>query len=189
MAGSVIVSDELEQHRRAIGRYLRNMVRDAAEAEDLVQETFLRAFRQRATLRDDAALLGWLYQIATHVCLDRLRQRARMRSRKDDRAPEELPVEDHSAPSALNVLQQQEMSTCVQRYVTQLSDMYKTVLLLHEVDGLTAEEIAGLLGQPLTAVKMRLHRARRKLQLTLQEACAFDHDDRGVLVCDPKPNR
>ena len=180
---------EPEQYRPVIARYIRNMVRDSADAEDLTQETFIRAFRQRATLRDETALLSWLYQIATHVALDRLRQRIRIQSRQDEQRPEELCVEDKSTLSALSVIQQSEMSECVQAYITRLSDGYKTVLLLHDVDGLTASEIADLLGLPLTTVKMRLHRARRRLQAMLQEACALGQDERGVLVCDPKVSR
>ncbi len=180
---------EPEQYRPAIARYIRHMVRDRAEAEDLTQETFIRAFRQRATLRDQTVLLSWLYQIATHVALDRLRQRTRLQSRQDEQRPEELCIEDKSALSALSVIQQNEMSECVQAYITRLSDAYKTVLLLHDVDGLTASEIAGLLGIPLTTVKMRLHRARRRLQAMLQEACALGQDERGVLMCDLKVSR
>ena len=78
------------------------------------------------------------------------------------------------------------MSACVQQYVAHLSDAYRAVLLLHDVDGLNNGEISELLGLPLTTVKMRLHRARRKLQAMLHKACAFDKDERGVLVCDPK---
>src|SRR6266702_3185268 len=107
-SSSPLPNGEPEQHRPAITRYIRRMVRDRSEAEDLTQETFIRAFRQRATLRDESVLLGWLYQIAD------------------------------------------------------------------------------LFGLPLTTVKMRLHRARRRLQAMLQEACALGKDERGVLVCDPK---
>ena len=176
----------LEQYRTVIARYIRKMVRDGADTEDLTQETFIRAFRQRDTLRDDAALLSWLYQIATHVCVDRLRQRARMQSRRNEQAVEELHVADQRTPSALMVAEQGETSACVQQYVARLSDEYRAVLLLHDVDGLTNGEISELLGLPLTTVKMRLHRARRKLQAMLQKACAFGQDERGVLVCDPK---
>jgi DNA-directed RNA polymerase specialized sigma24 family protein len=59
-------------------------------------------------------------------------------------------------------------------------------LLLHDADGLTADEIASLLQLPLTTVKIRLHRARRKLQAALNNACAFGRDEWGVFVCEPK---
>ena len=79
------------------------------------------------------------------------------------------------------------MSTCVQRYVARVSDGRKAVLLLHDSEGFTAKEIAQLLQLPLTTVKMRLHRARRQLQAALNNACKFGRDERGVLICEPKP--
>ncbi len=185
-----VVSSELgsqiEHHRAAVTRYIRSLVRNTAEAEDLAQETFLRAHSRVDSLRDPGALEGWLYQIATRVSIDRIRQRSHVAARQVDHPLDELPLADNRRPSALTVVQQAEMSACVQAYVARLSDAYKAVLLLHDVDGLTANEIAALLGLPLTSIKMRLHRARRKLQAMLRDACAFGQDERGVLVCDPK---
>jgi RNA polymerase sigma-70 factor (ECF subfamily) len=178
--------DEMEEHRPSVTRYLRYLVRDAAEAEDLAQETFMRAHRQRSTLRDPAALASWLYQIATHVSIDRLRQRAKAAQRQVDAPVEDLPIADRNRPSPFTIVQQTEMSDCVQRYIADLSDAHKAVLLLHGADGLTAEEISRLLQLPLTTVKMRLHRARRQLKTALNSACAFGHDERGVFVCEPK---
>ena len=181
-------TNEIEQHRHAVTRYIRYLIRDAAEAEDLAQETLLRAYRQRTTLRDSAALESWLYRIATHVSIDRLRQRARTVERQVNAEIEDLPIADRKRPSPLTIVQQTEMSECVQRYVANLSDAYKAVLLLHDADGLTADEIAHLLQLPLTTVKMRLHRARRQLETALNNACAFERDERGVFICEPKPN-
>jgi RNA polymerase sigma-70 factor (ECF subfamily) len=178
----------MEQYRPAVTRYIRHLVRDAAEAEDLAQETFLRAHRQISTLRDPAALAGWLYQIASHVSIDRLRQQAQAIHRQVDTPIEDLPIADRNRPSPLTIIQQNEMSECVQRYVTDLSDPYKAVLLFHDVDGLTADEISRLLQLPLTTVKMRLHRARQQLRAALKNACAFERDERGVFICEPKPD-
>ena len=188
MSTSSPVVDSMEQHRPALTRYIHYLVRNVAEAEDLAQETFVRAHRQRSALRDPAALAGWLYQIATRVSIDRLRQRARTIQRQVDTPVEDLPIADRDRPSPLTIIQQNEMSECVQRYVANLSDGYKAVLLFHDVDGLTAEEISRLLQLPLTAVKMRLHRARRQLQAALNNACAFERDERGVFICEPKPD-
>lgn len=179
--------NEMEQHRPAVTRYIRYLVRDVAEAEDLAQETFLRAHRQISTLRDPAALESWLYQIATHVSIDRLRQRARTVERQVDAPIEDLSIPDRGRPSPLTIVQQTEMSECVQRYIANLSDAYRAVLLLHDADGLTGDEIAHLLHLPLTTVKMRLHRARRQLEAALNNACAFERDERGVFICEPKP--
>ncbi len=178
--------EEHEQYRGAVTRYIRYLVRDAAEAEDLAQEAFIRAHRQRDTLRDPAALESWLYQIATHVSIDRMRQRAKAAERHAPEPVEDLPIPDSAHPSALTVIQQEEMSACVQRYIAKLSDAYKAVLLLCDADGLSASETSELLQLPLTTVKMRLHRARRQLQAALKAACEFERDGRGVFVCEPK---
>ena len=182
----ITATEDAEEYRPAITRYICYLIREAAEAKDLAQETFLRAHQQRGTLKDPAALESWLYQIATHVSIDRMRQRAKVAARQVDEPVEELPVADSAQPSALSVIQREEMSTCVQRYVAKLSDGYRAVLLLHDSDGLTAKEIAHLLQLPLTTVKMRLHRARQQLQAALRDSCEFEHDERGVLICEPK---
>ena len=158
-------ADETEQHRPTVTRYIRFLIRDSAEAEDLPQETFLRAHQQRETLRDPGALESWLYQIATHLSIDRMRQRARSANRMLEKPAEDLPIVDQKR-SPFTIVQN-EMSSCVQLYVAQLSDPYRSVLLLHDAHGLTAEEIANRLQLPLTTVKMRLHRARRRLQADL----------------------
>ena len=180
--------DDVEQYRPAVTRYIRYLIRDSADAEDLTQETFLRAHQQRATLRDPGALESWLYQIATHISVDRMRQRTRSATRMLDKPADDLPIIDQKK-SPFAIVQQNEMSTCVQLYVAKLSDPYRAVLLLHDADGLTAEEIANLLQLPLTTVKMRLYRARRRLQASLDEACAFGRDERGVYICEPKPGK
>ena len=123
--------DEIEQHRAAMTRYIRYLVRDSGEAEDLTQEALLRAHQQRDTLHDPMALESWLYKIATHIGIDRLRQRARSLERHVDAAIEDLPTPDRTRPSPFAMVQQREMSDCVQRYVAGLSDAYKAVLLLH----------------------------------------------------------
>lgn len=177
---------EVEQYRGAVTRYIRYLVGDAPEAEDLAQEAFIRAHRQRDTLRDPAALESWLYQIATHVSIDRMRQRAKAAEQQVDEPVEDLPIPDSAHRSPLTVIQQDEMSACVQRYVAKLSDAYKAVLLLCDADGFSATETAQLLQLPLSTVKMRLHRARRKMQAALKDACEFERDERGVFICEPK---
>lgn len=186
MGTPALAPEEFEQYRGAVTRYIRYLVRNATEAEDLAQEALIRAHRQRDTLRDPAALESWLYQIATHVSIDRMRQRAKTAQRHLDEPVEDLPIPDSARASALTVIQQEEMSACVQRYVAKLSDGYRAVLLLCDADGLSAKETAELLQLPLTTVKMRLHRARQQMQAALKNACEFERDERGVFVCEPK---
>jgi RNA polymerase sigma-70 factor (ECF subfamily) len=178
---------DTEQYRPRIVRYIRNLLHDASEAEDLAQETFIRARSQQATLRNPSALESWLYRIATHICIDRLRQRNKANARQSDSPIDDLPIEDKARPSPFVVIQQKEMGDCVNQYVATLPDSYKVVLLLHDADGLTDNEIADLLSLPLTTVKMRLHRARVRLKAALESGCDFGRDERGVFICEPKP--
>ena len=175
-----------EEYYDRIYRYVLGMVHDPTEAEDLTQETFLRAYQQRDSLREAGALVAWLYRIATHVSLDRLRQRTRRAPRESDSDVDEIDLPDPDAPSLQQSLEQSEMSECVQQYLANLPDAYRAVILLHDLHGLTGSEIAKTLDLPLATVKIRLHRARRRLQATLQAGCAFSYDERGVFVCEPK---
>jgi RNA polymerase sigma-70 factor (ECF subfamily) len=167
-------------------RYIASMIRDPDEAEDLAQETFLRAFQQRDSLRTREAVIGWLYRIATNVCLDRLRQRARRAPLESETDLDDIPTESDT-PSPEQTTEQNEMSTCVQQYLADLPDDYRAVVLLQDMHGLTGPEIAELLGVSLATVKIRLHRARKRLRAALESGCTFSHDDCDVLVCEPRP--
>ena len=169
-----------------IFRYIMSMVHDTAEAEDLTQETFLRAYRRRDSLRDEGAQTAWLYRIATHVCLDRLRQYARRNPMESETDLDQVDVAEPDTPSLQQTIERDEMSACVQRYLNGLPDSYRAVMLLHDMHELTAPEIAQLLGESLANVKIRLHRARRKLKTALEAGCAFSYDERSVLTCESK---
>jgi RNA polymerase sigma-70 factor (ECF subfamily) len=198
MTGSATSSHPLasafEQYRKPILRYVRSVVHDAAEADDITQETFLRAYRNLATLQDQAKLSPWLYRIATNLCYDRFRQtasRPRPQSLGDvadaSGEPGQAEPADDTAPRLDQLVEQKEMSACVQDYLDSLSDSYRAAILLHDMQGLSNPEIAEMLGCSLATVKIRLHRARARLRAKLAKGCDFSQDKRGVLVCDPKP--
>lgn len=176
------------EHRGAIHRFMVSMTRDAAEAEDLTQETLLRAHTRLATLEDESKLIPWLYRIATNVARDRFRQPS-WRHRPAPLEPEDSGPALHvldTAPRLDKVMEQREMSECVRRYLEDLDDSYRTVILLHDVEGLTNPEMAELLGISVDAVKIRLHRARTRLREALAAGCSFSQDERGVTVCEPR---
>jgi len=183
----------LLDHRTAIRRYILGLIKDPAEAEDLTQETYLRAHAGFHALKSQAKALPWLYRIATNVSYDRFRQ---VSYKETQRATEAIEADESDSSSAASIpddgprldqaMEQQEMSDCVQRYVAQLSDQYRSVILLHDTQGLTNPEIAEMLDLSLATVKIRLHRARKRLREALNRACSFSLDDRGVLICEPK---
>ncbi len=176
-----------EKYYDRIFRYIQGMVKNSAEAEDLTQEAFLRAQRERETLKDPRALLSWLYRIATRVSLDRLRQRKSAAARESSVDPAEIDPPDLSLPSLEKGLEQEEMSACVQRFLIDLPDSYRSVILLADMHALTGPEISEILDIPLATAKIRLHRARLRFKTALEAGCKFSYDSRGVLVCEPKP--
>lgn len=191
VSAGVSSADLYASHHRKIRGYILSMVHDPIDADDLTQEVFLRAHRKLDTVRDPDALTSWLYRIATHVCYDRYRKTSRQ-PRLD---PLDITGTDQSDPgferpdevSLVQVIERAEMSSCVRNYLDGLSDDYRQVILLHDLEELTNPEIAKMLGVSLDAVKIRLHRARRKLQAALNEHCDFSYDEHGVFVCEPAP--
>ncbi len=187
MPGNACETEALfETYHNRIFRYVLRMLKNRAEAEDLTQETFLRALQHRQALRDPDAVRGWLYRIATHACLDRLRQRKAPASL--DAGETAQQVQSVVAPmlSGLEISERKETSLCVQKCLDYLPDHHRAVLLLYEGHSLTAPEIANLLGLKLTTVKMRLHRARQALQKVMECGCAISGDSQGVPVCRPR---
>lgn len=172
------------QYRTALRRYILSMVRSDAEADDLLQETFVRVLRKLDTLEDPAMLSAWLYRIATNVSRDRFRKTARdpVQLAGDDCYDEAVDSDARLA----DLFERSEMSSCVHEYLYELSDHYRSAILLHDVEGMTIAEMAQMLDATPGALKIRLHRARARLRQALQEACAFSHDEDGVLVCERK---
>ena len=187
-SGAPTIELPLAQYEPQIQRHLRAMVRNADLAEELTQDTFLRALGTHSTLRDDQATLGWLYRIATNVALDQLRRQSL------PVAPALVPKEElelaatrqDAAASVQTKVEQAEMSECVQGYLGALSDEQRVAVLLHDAHGLSNPEIAELVGCSLANAKMRVHRGRKRLHELLEDACAFSLDERGELVAIPK---
>lgn len=178
-----------ERYRVSIYRYVVRLIRDRERAEDLTQETFLRAHQRLAGLKDPAALEAWLYRIATNVCHDHFRRREErqpafeLRPESDE---DSSITADEAALRPDQLLEQSEMSDCVLRFLTRLPEPQRTVILLHDLQERTGPEIAEQLGISLHNVKIRLHRARVRLKAALIDGCTLSRDERGVFGCEPK---
>jgi RNA polymerase sigma-70 factor (ECF subfamily) len=182
-----------ERFHDPIYRYIFRLVHQAAEAEDLTQETFLRAHQHLPDLQNPESLRSWLYRVATHICYDRFRK-------TDYRAePQSLDAEDGQAAFLENqiseesdeltleqVIDRTEMNACIQAYIDRLADDYRITILLHDLHGMTCSEISQILSCSLELTKIRLHRARQKLKIILAAGCEVGTNPRGSLTCDPK---
>jgi RNA polymerase sigma-70 factor, ECF subfamily len=140
------------------------------EAEDLAQETFLRAFRSIKTFRGDSKFGTWLRRIATNIALNHFRKKTPLTQSlavgDDEDRNFEIP-DDEFAPEKL--LEGQEARKFVEAALAKLSDNLRTVFVLKEIEGYTHEETAQLLGVNAQAVRVRHHRAKKMLLKLLSE--------------------
>ena len=135
-----------------------HLMRDRDEAEDVVQETFIRAWQRRSDLRDPSAVMPWLSRIARNAARDRLR----WWRRRPERARAEAESAAPAAP-ADQALIGEERAAEVRRALDVLSEKHRVILLLREVEDMSYEQIAELLDLPVGTVESRLHRARSAL--------------------------
>jgi RNA polymerase sigma-70 factor (ECF subfamily) len=178
-----------------IFRYLTRLV-GQSEAEDLMQEVFLRVNKGLPDFKGDAKLSTWIYRIATNVATDRIRSRSSKESESgkviplDERLNEEgVDLKGDKNPSVEKQAMREEMSACVQDYINSLPESYRIPVILSEIGGLTNKEIAETLGLTMETVKIRLHRGRAKLKEKLEAGCNFERDEEDILVCDPKADQ
>ncbi|HSB71080.1 MAG TPA: sigma-70 family RNA polymerase sigma factor [Candidatus Methylomirabilis sp.] len=165
----------MDRHAGRLYRLAHGITRNEADAQEVVQDAFLAAFRKIHTFQSRAALGSWLYRIATNAALVKVRGRHCDREVPlEGRLPEFLP-DGHRAgdPAYLNAdwsqtpeeeLLSQETRAILNRAIEGLPDQYRAVLVLRDIEGLSNEEVAEAVGDTLAAVKSRLHRARMALR-------------------------
>lgn len=172
--------------------YLRRLTQDAALAEDLTQETFLRAVQNLHTFRGEGELANWLYRIATNLFRDHLRKHKETaqplwedRKESDEGEDPFLMVPDPSPPLS-QLLERQAVRQRIRDCIALLPAPYRATLLLYVVEGKTVEESAIILGCSKEAVKVRLHRGRSLFKALVTEQCEVSVERDGEVSCIPK---
>ncbi|HEX2851674.1 MAG TPA: sigma-70 family RNA polymerase sigma factor [Opitutaceae bacterium] len=152
-------------------RYLERLLANAADAEDLAQETFVRLYKVRRDFKDGARLSPWLYSIASNLAKNRLRWRSVRRLISLDNAEPDSPAFQHPDPDATtgaDTAMEKERADAVRAAIASLALELRTALVLAEYEGLSHGEIAAALGCTAKAVEGRLHRARAALRPMLR---------------------
>jgi RNA polymerase sigma-70 factor (TIGR02960 family) len=161
----------VQRHRRELHVHCYRMLGSFEESEDLVQETFLRAWRRRETLADSSALRAWLYKIATNACLDALDKRPRTASANGeiawlqpypDELLEELPAEGDDPEAAVVAKETIELAFLVA--IQRLAPLQRAVLIMRDVLDCSAKETADVLETSVPAVNSALQRARAAMK-------------------------
>lgn len=163
-AGSTAAFEQLVlRHKDRIYTLAYRILGDHGDAEDVAQETFLRAYERLADFRGDARFSTWLYRICHNLCVNRCQRKNR--DAGTDTAPEALPSSTSGACEQLLLNEQQQLLNWA---LSRLNGEFREVVLLYHTEHLSYEEIGNLLGCPVGTVRSRLHRGREELKDILQ---------------------
>lgn len=161
----------VERHSRNLFRLAYRMTGNQQDAEDVVQETFLRAYRQLSKFDDRAGFGTWLYRIAANCSLDMIRARKR-RNERQEQAEEEAPDAIQTLPDLAPTPDRLAMSSETERRVAgalnDLSEMERTAFVLRHYEGMCIEDIGRTLGVQPNAAKHSIFRAVQKLRRALE---------------------
>ena len=173
LAGEMQLYHELiRPHERSVYMMALSYMKNEADAEDVAQEAFIKAFRNLSTFRGDAKFSTWLISITLNEARNRLRRQGIVRMQSLD----EPPDEDGAVSPALlrdwreipsEAVEREEVRTLIKKAVELLPEIYKQVFLLRDVEELDVNETAQTLSISISNVKVRLHRARMMLQKEL----------------------
>jgi RNA polymerase sigma-70 factor (ECF subfamily) len=172
------VSDAWEKHEAELRRFLRHRAHNDAEAQDLLQEVFLRALRQQNGLCGIDNPRAWLYTTARNLLIDRLRL-----TKEQVPLPEDLAAEPNETMPAVDGLCQ-----CLPRALSELTSQDREAITLCDIEGMTQLAYAARIGLSLPAAKSRVQRARMRLKAHLTEVCQVSFDAAGrVAGFVPRP--
>ena len=159
----------MRRHNQRLYRVARAILRDDAEAEDVMQDAYVRAYQNLASFEGRAKFSTWLTRIAVHEALARARKRSRLQSfDSSDSSHGDLMIAAISSErSPEHETYNRELAAVIERAVLSLSEEYRLVFMLRDVEGMSTEETAQCLTLTPENVKVRLHRAHAKLRAEL----------------------
>ena len=169
----------VDKYRDSIYNYVARMLHDRTEAEDIAQEAFVRAYQALPEFRGASSFQTWLYRIASNLAIDAARRRGRRRtlsleepvSTDDGDVAREFPDEQ---PGPFEQVRSSEVQQMVREAITELSPKLRAVVALYDLQGLSYQEIADILGCPVGTVKSRLFNARNQLHEKLVARLSLD---------------
>jgi RNA polymerase sigma-70 factor (ECF subfamily) len=164
-------------------RYLQRYVGDRAVAEDLWQETLMRMDKGLSSFAGRSSIKTWAFAIASRVAADYFRHPGR-KARIVDLNEVAEPIDSDRAIDERLVVD--EMNACVRQVIDSLPEAYRAALILHDLEGLSAEQTAEICDCSVASAKIRIHRARLRLKEALKTQCEFYRDADNVFRCDRK---
>jgi len=160
----------MRRYNQRLYRVVISILRDRDEAEDVLQDAYVRAYQHLSQFEGRASFSTWLTRIAVHEALARLRSRSRMLQLGTETDEEDIPVD--SMPASVDpeeTTSRAELARLLEHSLMNLPEQYRTVLMLRDVEELSTSETAEALGLTEENVKVRLHRGRSLLRRDLLE--------------------
>jgi RNA polymerase sigma-70 factor, ECF subfamily len=164
--------------------FIARRIHVAADVDDVVQDVFLRMQRGLGGLRDEQRFGPWVYRVARSAIVDQQRRTAKHRVADSESAEDAAaePEEDDRAA-------ERDLASSIASFIAALRPPYREALRLTELEGLTQQQAADVLGISLSAMKSRVQRGREQLRKALEGCCQIALDTRGKLVlCKPRPD-
>ncbi len=167
-----------DRYSRRLGTFIRSRVENDVEAEDILQEVFIRIHRNLCCQEDWDKPESWIYQIARNLIIDHYRKR-----RTWVELPENLPEEpDWGEWVNLEDDPEAKLALSLREMIDELPEPYRQALILTEYQGLSQKQLAESQGLSLSGAKSRVQRAREKLRDMLLNCCHFELDRRGRVL-------
>jgi RNA polymerase sigma-70 factor (ECF subfamily) len=161
----------VEMYQNPVYNLCYRMLGEAGEAEDAAQESFWKAFRGLHQYDPNRSFKTWLFSIASHHCIDRIRRRRLKLTSLEELMPWEEKPDSSPGPEAITV--QHEKEIVIENLLAQLRPPDRAAVVLRYWYDMSYDEIAETLALTVSAVKSRLHRARRELAVQMQERPEF----------------
>ena len=158
----------IERYKRMVYRLAVQITKNRADADDVMQETFIKVYRSIHTFRKDATFETWLYRIAVNEALNFVKRRDRQRECAEAEYESSVRQRVQLANDPHAQAEKSELRQHVTAAVNSLPLKHRTVVILHEFEGLTHAEIASILNCSEGTVRSRLHYARKKLRTLLK---------------------
>jgi RNA polymerase sigma-70 factor (ECF subfamily) len=159
------------RYKSKVYNFIARMVPSAQDAEDLTQETFVRAYLSIRSFQSRASLNTWLFRIATNLCIDYSRKNKKTAGLTTSLSADSDEDDEREIPDAVydpqRILLNKELGAQLEQALLELPEKLRTVVLLYDIEGLPYDEIASIVGVPLGTVKSRLFNARTALRQRL----------------------
>jgi RNA polymerase sigma factor (sigma-70 family) len=150
---------------RAMYNISLRIIGNSTEAEDIMQDSFLKAFRNISTCRENSAFGGWLKRIVVNQSIDALREKMKIRFEEENKIPSEAMTDEGPG----EVEQFTESAILVKKYIAELPEGYKLILTLYLLEGYDHEEIGQILNIKASTSRSQFARAKQKLLQMLKE--------------------